>query len=50
MTHITWILHLDNGEEHTFYVEKCNMTFTGDITDKKAEELWEEMDEIIELA
>ena len=50
MTHITWILHLDNGEEHKFIAETNNITFTWDITDDKAGELFEELDEIITLA
>lgn len=50
MKHITWILYLDNGEEHTFYAEEGSIEFTWDITDEKADELFEEMDDIITLS
>ena len=50
MTRITWILHLDNGEEHEIEAVEDDITFTWDITDEKADELWNEMDNIITLA
>jgi len=50
MTHITWILHLDNGEEHEFITQENEVTFTWNITDEKASELFDEMDLIITLA
>jgi len=50
MTYITWILHLDNGEEYKFQAEEWNITFTWNITDEKADELFDELDKIITLA
>ena len=49
MTNITWILHLDNGEEYNFEAMEWEITFTNNITDEKADELFEEMDNIITL-
>lgn len=50
MTHITGILHLDNGEDHKFEATEWEFTFTWEITQEKVDELWEEMDKIITLA
>lgn len=34
MTHITWIVHLDNGEQYNFEAQEDIITITDDVSDE----------------
>lgn len=50
MISITGTLHLWDGQEYSFTAEKDCIEFTWDITDEKADELFDDLSEIITLS